>query len=575
MREIAEKYIKAGFAILPIKQDKSPAVPKWKDIVFKPSDFDNAKGIGIICGLPSHGLECYDYDNHFGDAKKTLAAFIEAIKPIYDKYKFPINKTQSGGFHLLIRCEKIEGNKKLASKPKWNEKQKRHVPDAIIETRGEGGYFAAPPTKGYSFIRNSIYEVQEITESERCKLIEVAKSFNEWSEPVKTEFESKDRPGDLYNNDFTSIVNAKSLLKLAGWKELKNNQWQRPDKKDGISATFGKVAANVFYCFTANGFPFEPEKAYLPFQILALLKYNGDFKQAAKELSNDYKKENTNNTNSASGISDINKKPNNEIKELFERSYIDTSKFVKKPPVILSFRDNDFQNPDKRVFTLGNFSAITGKWKSKKTFFLSMLTGALMGQRNIQNKIIISLPIEKGHVMYFDTEQGYFDSHFLMKRIEKISEYENPDHWSGFNLREFTPFQRCDIIEYGLSKNPRVGFIVIDGIADLAMAINDEVEATRVVSLLMRWTKQYNCHIATIIHQNKLNDFATGHLGSMVMKKAEVIISTKGNETDNTISSVNCDYTRGTAPFENFDFRINEFGMPEICDFPNIVENDL
>jgi len=573
MREIAEKYIKAGFAILPVKLDKSPAVPKWKDVVFKASDFDNAQGIGIICGEPSHGLECYDYDAHFGDAKKNLTAFLTdpKVKEIYEKYKLPINSTQNGGYHLLIRCEKTEGNKKLASRPKWSEKLNRFVPDAIIESRGEGGYFLAPPTKGYKNIRNSIYDIQEITTDERNTLIEVAKSFNEWSEPVKTEFESKDRPGDLYNNDFTSIVNAKSLLKLAGWKELKNNQWQRPDKKDGISATFGKVAANVFYCFTANGFPFEPEKAYLPFQILSLLKYKGDFKEAAKELSKDYKPANPQEIRKSVKTPEIQE---SEIEKYFKESYIDTSKYVEKPPIILSFRDSDLNYPDKRVFTLGNFSAITGKWKSKKTFFLSLITGALIGQRNIQNKIIPSLPNERGGVMYFDTEQGYYDSHFLMKRIEKITETNILDHWSGHNLRERTPVQRCEVIEYALKQNPFVGFVIIDGIADLATAINDEVEATRVVSLLMRWTKQYNCHIATIIHQNKLNDFATGWLGTTIMKKSEIVISVKKNENDKSISTVSCDMSRA-LDFDDFDFCINEFGIPEIYDIPQITSNEL
>jgi hypothetical protein len=61
-----------------------------------------------------------------------------------------------------------------------------------------------------------------------------------------------------------------------------------------------------------------------------------------------------------------------------------------------------------------------------------------------------------------------------------------------------------------------LGFVVIDGIADLANAINDEIEASRVVSLLMRWTKIYNCHIHVIIHENKADNNATGHLGSSI-----------------------------------------------------------
>lgn len=63
---------------------------------------------------------------------------------------------------------------------------------------------------------------------------------------------------------------------------------------------------------------------------------------------------------------------------------------------------------------------------------------------------------------------------------------------------------------------------MIDGIADLAMAINDEIEASRVVSLLMKWTKLYNIHITLVIHQNKNDEYATGHLGSAILKRLNV-----------------------------------------------------
>ena len=46
-------------------------------------------------------------------------------------------------------------------------------------------------------------------------------------------------------------------------------------------------------------------------------------------------------------------------------------KKLAKPPIIMKIRD--FETGalwDKRLFTLGNFSAITGKTKSKKTFLV-------------------------------------------------------------------------------------------------------------------------------------------------------------------------------------------------------------
>lgn len=99
--------------------------------------------------------------------------------------------------------------------------------------------------------------------------------------------------------------------------------------------------------------------------------------------------------------------------------------------------------------------------------------------------------------------------------------------------------------------------------ADLSNGINDEDEATRVSTLLLRLTKTYNCHISTVIHQNKNDNFATGHLGSAVTKKAEIIISVTRDNSNKANSEVNCDMSR-SIDFEPFLFSINTDGLPEI-----------
>jgi len=134
--------------------------------------------------------------------------------------------------------------------------------------------------------------------------------------------------------------------------------------------------------------------------------------------------------------------------------------------------------------------------------------------------------------------------------------------------------ERCKLIEFALMMNgDEVGMVVIDGIADLANAINDEDEATRVVSLLMKWTKEYNCHIATVIHQNKSDNYATGHLGSAIMKKSEIVIAVTKDEIQFDTSTVECTMSRG-VDFKPFKLVINKEGMPEIDSVAIQVAND-
>ena len=135
----------------------------------------------------------------------------------------------------------------------------------------------------------------------------------------------------------------------------------------------------------------------------------------------------------------------------------------------------------------------------------------------------------------------------------------------SFDLREHSPLERCSLIEYVLKKlKSNIGYVVIDGIVDLSNAINDELEATRVVSLLMKWTKIYDCHITTVIHQNKNDDYATGHIGSSIIKKAECVIKVKKDPNEYNTSHVECDLIRGASDFEDFSFSIDEHGLPEI-----------
>jgi len=570
MRNTAKEYHNYGLATLPTKPDKSPNVKgTWKDGITDLSQYDNAFGIGIICGNLSGNLECYDFDNHHGDAKETLSKFITEIQDLYDKYKFPIESTMTGGFHLLLRCEHVDGNLKLASKPLLDKKTNKWRPDAIIETRGEGGYFVAAPTKGYKIIRNNILDIPEITKEERSIIISVAKSFNEWSDVRKDSYELRDKPGDLFNNDIESKDEMINVLKNDGWTELKGGIWRRPGKKDGISATIGKVADNVFYNFSSNAFPFEPGSGYTPFQVIGLLKYNSDFKKFAQELAERYEMNKP--VKKEYAKTKTKPKEKNELEDILNKSYIDLNIPVVRPPVALKIRDfGNGQINEKRLFTLGNFSAITGKSKSKKTFLTSILLAAAVKKDLIYRKIVGCLPENKQAVLLFDTEQSNYDAYKTSKRVIDIIGYDC-DNFGSFDLREFTPLERCEIIEYALEKfKDNLGYVVIDGIADLANAINDEIEAVRVVSLLMKWTKIYNCHITTVIHQNKNDSYATGHIGSAILKKAEAIISVTKDDTDNYRSKVECDMIRGTSDFEPFNIEIKDNGIPIITDMDTI-----
>lgn len=568
------KYKEFGLACLPTANNKLPAVPKGESwLLGWNNEFEYTKsyGLGIVCGQPSGGLECIDFDNHFGDAKQVLSDYlqIEEIKAIYEKYKLPIQATVSGGFHLLYRCSVIEGNQKLASRPKYDQDNKKYKKDVLIETRGEGGYFCADPTPGYKLVRNTFAKIANITPEERQIILSGCKSFNTYAEVKPKPEENKDLPGNRFNNDTSSVYEMKSVLIENGWTEPREGLWLRPGKKKGISASLGRVAPGIFYNFSTSSHPFEDLHAYTAFQVIALLKYNGDFSSFAKELAVRY-----------SSPQEQKEQPKKEdaktvdqLDEIIKRCYIDTSIPVIKPPVIMRIKTKiGIENTFTRVFTLGNFSAIIGKSKAKKTFLATMFMACAAKGGRLDYTIEADLPSGRPGVVMFDTEQSNYDAYISAKRVcDMAGRYK--DNFGSFDLREFAPLERCDIIDRFIEKRSHgVSFIVIDGIADLAMAINDEIEASRVVSLLMKWTKVYNIHICVILHQNKNDNFATGHLGSSIMKKAECIISVTKDTSDNTRSEINCDYIRGAMEFDKFAITIDDLGIPKVA--PDFIANN-
>jgi hypothetical protein len=257
-----------------------------------------------------------------------------------------------------------------------------------------------------------------------------------------------------------------------------------------------------------------------------------------------------------------------KLDEIVSSTFISLLDKIPKPEnaiKVLNFEGGEIRV--QRLFTLGNISAITGKQKSKKSLLASLLMAASSGNTTIERKFK-GVMENKTITVYIDTEQARYDSQKVGQRIVEAG--GNIDNVNIYCLREYTPKQRLAIIERIFTKyGEYIGLVVLDGVADLCNSINDEVEATMVANLLMKWTSMYNFHITTIIHQNKGDAYATGHIGSAIMKKSECVISIKRNDDQPKKSLVECTLIRGVGHFSNFEMEITERGL-EIEDLKNL-----
>lgn len=215
--------------------------------------------------------------------------------------------------------------------------------------------------------------------------------------------------------------------------------------------------------------------------------------------------------------------------------------------------------------TLGNFSLITGKAKARKSFLISMAVATALTKDLLHGILKSDLPPEQNEVLYFDTEQGKYHVQKAVKRICKQIVVDEPTNLHAFYLRSLNPSERLQFIIEEIYRNPKTGIVIIDGIKDLVTSINDEEQATMIASILLKLTEERNIHIVTVLHQNKGDNNARGHIGTELINKAETVLSVTVVENDKEVSVVEPQQCRNREP-ESFAFRISEDGVPFIVE---------
>lgn len=297
----AKKYIRAGLSVIATDEHKRALFPwkKFQDKIITAQEIGEqlehpkAAGIAIICGAVSGGLEVVDIDLKYALDPQFFDKLSEAIKQQSEElyHSLLIIKTKSGGFHLYYRCELIEGNQKLAMRPatdtelKDNPQLKQVV---LCETRGNSGYVVAPPSPGYQTIQGKSINV--ISLDHREMILEVCRSFNEvYEAPV---INIKSRPdGKQFGlspfDDYNSRGDVVELLIKHNWTVVRDTNekvvFKRPGPTESKSSGDFNKRLNWFSVFTTNSC-FQPNRAYLPYAVFAMLECEGDYKLAAKQL---------------------------------------------------------------------------------------------------------------------------------------------------------------------------------------------------------------------------------------------------------------------------------------------------
>lgn len=239
------------------------------------------------------------------------------------------------------------------------------------------------------------------------------------------------------------------------------------------------------------------------------------------------------------------------ITPLDERRILPSDDIKRDQALLFAKADYEFAE----VFTNGNISTVIGKAKGRKSFFISLLVAVMKGYHEPQFRAN-----KTERIGLFDTEQAAYHVWKITKRIEKMLSGW-PADIDVFGLRPDNTADRINLIEsYIYQQEPQM--IFIDGIRDLVTDINDATQATEIVGKLMKWSYEKKCHICCVLHQNKADENARGHIGTEIVNKSETVISVNKFLRDTRYSEVKSVYTRG-AEIQDFYFSIED-GLPVV-----------
>ena len=257
-----------------------------------------------------------------------------------------------------------------------------------------------------------------------------------------------------------------------------------------------------------------------------------------------------------------------------------------EPYYMLEFNEVPFS-------TIGGIQAISGQKKNGKSFVLTQLMAAILG--NGAERILRLLPGLKvpertieylGHeprVLYVDTEMEKLNSAKVLRRVHWLCEWDMKQPNERFSVlwlknmphdeAEQAHKRRWRLIRTAIeTTSPDIVFI--DGIRDLLSSINDEQTAVEILSQMSTMAEERRMCIWNALHQNprmnsdgedsKMRGWAGTELGNKV---SDTFISIKSKTANGVTFTVKQQDARG-KDVDDWKYEITDdagsLGIPRI-----------
>ena len=274
-------------------KNKIPVISSWKEFqkrrITKEEYIDwfqkglyNSQFAVLMGGI--NKLVCIDFDNKIEDLEKIFKESYSYL--IHKKIEFYSERTPSGGFHIILKCDDAENFK--SEKIAINSKE-----EAFIETKGEGGYVVVNPSPDYDIINKNMSFIEflenarPVDELSILQFLEFLKNYS-YKKEMKNEVIIENDNKNLFKSDKEKIESLNFLLdefRKAGWKVLKEtDDWLEIQRPGGDGITGGINKKEVFYYnFSTNAKNFDT-KGYNFIKTIQALKNFSSLKEAVEYI---------------------------------------------------------------------------------------------------------------------------------------------------------------------------------------------------------------------------------------------------------------------------------------------------
>lgn len=240
---------------------------------------------------------------------------------------------------------------------------------------------------------------------------------------------------------------------------------------------------------------------------------------------------------------------------------------------------------------LGGIQAISGQKKNGKTWVLTQLMAAILGDGS--ERVAACLPGlrlqpetketlgKEPSVLYVDTEMEQLYTVKVARRVHWLCGWDmsnNNDRLRVLWLRTVEdPAKKIDIITSAI-KVFKPTAVFIDGVRDLVKDFNDIQESMPLILKLMKIATENNCCIWNVLHMNPRpgNDDESkmrGHLGTELGNKVtDTFASYKKKDTDGNVTFTVKQLDARGKDVPDWSFKITDdagaLGIPRIINTP-------